>query len=436
MNTATLNPSLAPDPRPRPAQSTRRRDRPAGKLLQLLCFLLGLSLPFISFAQQGQFTRSLTNRVEGVDIVCVLLLLALFCSGRLRLTWAFGIYCLALFVSLAVGLTNDLQGEAFTAFMALMMAVLYYIVGRSIAQQQVLVKALLVGLLISTLIESVIVWHDYFLPKWFPSKHSSRVRGTFRSTAQLGSYGFTTAGILLSFGWAYFRSAWARTLVLLAGVSSCGFVMASTRRSGMFALLLWLGLFLLLGLKNISRRSYWVVVCFSLVAMIGLIAASAQVKESYVFERFNDAFEQVAEGDSFTHQQFYKAIDKLDMWFPFGTGAGQSPVVMDRFEAHNGHLAVVLELGLLGAIGYYGLWLPLVRRKWSDSFGAHTTMVKLVSLTFVVGALVFMIHTRLHRDRSFMLFLGMIPLVAYTADETVRRVVRRVYTPNPQPAPD
>jgi hypothetical protein len=436
MNTATINPALAPDPRPRPAQTTRRRDKPAGKLLQVLCFLLGLSMPFISFAQQGQFTRSLFNRVEAVDFFCLVLLLALFCSGRLRLTWALGIYSLALLISLAIAKTTDTQGEAFTAFIALMMAMLYYVVGRSIAEQKVLVKALLAGLLVSTLIESVIVWHDYFLPKWFPSKHSERVRGTFRSIAQLGTYGFITAGILLSFGWVYFRSTWARALVLFAGISSASFVLAATRRAGMFALMIWLGLFLLFGLKNISRRSYWVVVCCSVLAAIGLILASTEVKQSHVFERFNQAYEQLADGESFTHEQFYKAMDKLGMWFPFGVGAGQSPQVMVRYEAHNGHLAVIVELGLLGFIGYYGLWIPLVRRKWADTFGSHTAMIKLVSVTFVVAALVFMIHTRLHRDRSFMLFLGMIPLVAYTADDTVRRVARRVYAPKPQPATD
>jgi hypothetical protein len=432
MNATTLHPALASDPRPRPARRVRRRDRPAGKFLQTLCFLLGLSMPFISFAQRSQFTRSLFNRVEAVDLVCVFLLLALFGCGRLRLTWAFGIYTLALVISLAIATTTDTQGEAFTAFMAVMMAVLYYAVGRSIAEQKVLVKALLCGLLVSTLIESIIVCHDYFLPKWFPAKNSARVRGTFRSTAQLGGYGFTTAGILLSFGWAYFRSAWARTLVFLAGVGSCSFVLAATRRSGMFALLVWLGLFLLCGLKHISRRSYWIVVCCSIVAAIGLMVASTRVKQSYLFERFNDAYEQVAGGDSFTHDQFYKAIENIGMWFPFGVGVGQSPLVMVRYEAHNGHLAVIVELGLLGFMGYYGLWLPLARRKWADSFGRHTAMVKLVALTFVCAAAVIMIHARLNRDRSFMLFLGMIPLVAFSAEEIVRKVARRRSTPQPQ----
>jgi hypothetical protein len=436
MNTATLNPALAPEPRPRPARTTRRRDRPAGKFLQLLCFLLGLSMPFISFAQRGQFTRSLFNRVEAVDIICLVLLLTLFGSGRLRLTWAFGVYSLALLISLAIAITTDTQGEAFTAFLALMMAVFYYAVGRSIAEQQALVKALLAGLLISTMVETVIVCHDYFLPKWFPTKNDNQVRGTFRSTAQLGAYGFTTAGILLSFGWVYFRSVWTQALILLAGVGSTFYVLAASRRAGMFALLLWVGLFLLCGLKNISRRSYWVVVGCCFIGLIGLALASTQMKDTHLFQRFNKAYEQVADGESFTHEQFYKAMDKIEMWFPFGIGVGQSHQVMIRFEAHNGHLGVIVEQGLLGLIGYYGLWLPLVRRKWGDSFGSHTTMVKLVSLSFMAAAVVFMIHARLDRDRSLMLFLGMIPLITYSADEVIRRVVRRVYVPTPQPAPE
>lgn len=436
MNTLAANPTIASDPRRRPAQATRRRDRPAGKLLQFLCFMLGLSMPFISFAQRGQFTRSLFNRVETVDIVCLLLLLTLFCSGRLRLTWAFGIYSFALLISLTIAITTDTQGEAFTAFAALMMAVLYYAVGRSIAEQKVLVKALLTGLLISTLIESVIVFHDYFLPKWFPTKSDNQVRGTFRSTAQLGAYGFTTAGILLSFGWAYFRSRWVQAFILLAGVCSSFYVLAASRRAGMFALILWMGLFLLCGLKNVSRRSYWIVVCCTLIGVIGLSLASVRMKESHLFQRFNKAYNQVADGKSFTHEQFYKAMDKIEMWFPFGIGVGQSPQVMVRFEAHNGHLAVIVEHGLLGLIGYYGLWIPLLRRKWADSFGNHTTMVKLVSLSFVAAAVVFMIHSRLDRDRTFMLFLGMIPLITYSTDEVVRRVARRVYKPTPQPAPE
>jgi len=413
----------------RAARTRPANDRPAGALLRTLSFLLGFTMPFISFSQSGQFTRALLSRVEAVDIVCACFVSVLLFSRRLRITWAFVVYCLALVISLVIATTTDTRGESLTAFAALLMAVLYYAVGRSIADQQVLVKALLTGLLMSTLIESVIVVHDYFLPKWFPTSHSDRVRGTFRSTAQLGGFGFTAAGILLSFGWVYFRSNWARFLVVIAGVMGSFFVLASTRRAGMFALLLWIGLFLLLGLKGVSRRAYWAVLILSVFALGGMTVWSSQVKSTHLFDRFNVAYEQVAEGRSFTHDQFYKAMDNLEKWFPFGVGVGQSHQVMVRYEAHNGHLGVLVEQGLLGFIGYYGLWLPLLRRKWGESFGKYTKTVKLVSMTFLCGAVVFMIHARQDRDRIFMLFLGMAPLIACATDEVTKRVARRRYNP-------
>ena len=413
MSSATLSPTATPDPRRRAASRPALQERPPGAALQLLCFLLGLAMPFISFSQRGEFTRSFVNRVEMVDLVCLALVAALLLSGRLRFTWAFFVYSAALVFSLAIAAAGGSRGESVTAFAALAMAVLYFAVGRSIAERQTLVKALLAGLLASTLIEAVLVLHDYFLPKWFPTSHSDRVRGTFRSTAQLGGYGFTAAGIVLSFGWVYFRSAWVRLLALTGGVMGIFFVLASTRRSGMFALLVWLGLFLILGLKQMSRRAYWVVLLMSLVAAA---IGSSLIAHTHMYDRFWNAYEQAASGKSFTHDQFYTAMDKLDMWFPLGVGVGQSPLVMVRYEAHNGHLGVLVEQGLLGFLGYYGLWLSLIRRKWGNSFGQNTAMVKLLTLTFLCGAFVFMIHARQDRDRMFMLFLGLAPWMVLTTE--------------------
>ena len=435
MSSYPLNPPLN-----RNAASSALRQRSSvakqpGMFLRTLVFLLGFTMPFISFAQHSRITTSLLSRIEAVDIICLLILLVLLFTSRLRLTWAFLLYGVSLVFSLAMASSiNGIPGT-FTAFAALSMAALYFCLARSIAEEEALVKALVAGLMLSTLIEGFIVLHDFFLPKWFQTTHADRVRGTFRSTAQLGGFGFTVAGILLSFGWVYFRSAWARWLVVIASVMGIFFVLASTRRAGMFALFAWLGLYLLMGLKQISRRSYWVVVTSAVAGFLLITVGSSLVSKTHVAERFELAFSQVASGNSFTHEQFYNAMDNLEMWFPLGVGVGQSPLVVVKHEAHNAHLGIVVEQGVLGFIAYYALWIPLLLRNWKDAFGRHSTMVKLVTLTFLASAVVFMIHARLDRDRVFMLFLGLAPYAACVATDQAKRMTRRRQRALPQPPP-
>ena len=64
-----------------------------------------------------------------------------------------------------------------------------------------LTSSILAGVAVVTLVESVVVFHDYFFSsQWFPDPMEGRARGTFKANGQLGAYGFCAAGLLLSFG--------------------------------------------------------------------------------------------------------------------------------------------------------------------------------------------------------------------------------------------
>jgi len=429
MSSTLLHPALPAAPSGVSGRTARAAAASRGGLLGILTFLLGLTMPFINLDPRAGITTSLLSRIEAVDIICLLIVLLLVFTARIRITWVMLLYGVSLVFSFALATTNSVNlMRSFTPFAALSMAVVYYCVARSIAEHEAAVKALMAGLVVGVLLESVIVVHDYFLPKWFLTAHSDRVRGTFRSTAQLGGYGFTVAGVLFSFGWVYFRTSWARSLVLLAGVMGIFFVLASTRRAGMFALVAWLAIYLLLGLKQISRKSYWIVVGTSMTGLLALVLGSSFIGKTHLAERFNAAYDKVTSGNSFTHEQFYNAMDNLHLWFPLGVGVGQSTLVVGEHEAHNAHLGIAVEQGLLGIVAYYSLWLPfLLRRKQIAPFGQHSVLVKLVLISFLVGALVFMIHARLDRDRVFMLFLGLAPWVACQGLEKIRhqRFARR-----------
>jgi len=418
-------------PRARAADRTES----APLLLRMLTFGIGLTLPIISLNRGQSITHDLLSRVETVDILCLMTLLVLTCTRRLRLSLPILLYMIVLFISLPIALGNraDLS-SAVTAFAALMMAALYYVLGASVAPTPALVRALMIGAACGALGEGFIVLHDFLLPgsRWFEAKMENTVRGTFRSTAQLGNYGFATAGLLLSFGWAYFRRNSSRALIFGAGLMCAIAVLASSRRTGMFALAIWMGLYVLVGLRPKTKKGYFAVVIAIALTVAMLATFAGQSVWEHFFGRVQRAAEAVQSGDSFTHMQFQRAMDNFALWFPLGTGAGQDmqavvpeyPMDAERtHEIHNGHLALLVELGVAGAIVFNWLVFGALFRRWGQAFGPMTSPVKLATITFMLAAAIFMVHARPQRDRSSMIFLGMVPLIGIASLQPRRPVM-------------
>jgi O-antigen ligase len=89
-----------------------------------------------------------------------------------------------------------------------------------------------------------------------------------------------------------------------------------------------------------------------------------------------------------------------------GWGQGISVDYDESNELHNGHLAVVVEAGVFGLLSFYWVSAQPIFRQWAGAFGPNTKVARALVLSFLVAAAVVMIHNTLHRDRNFMLFLG------------------------------
>ena len=215
---------------------------------RLLIFSVGLIFPIISlFTSHSRYATSLGERIVPVDVLIIATLTFLVLTGRgLRLSHQGRFYLFSLVLSTIIGiLRSHSTTEApllATSFIALFVAFLYYVLAYNIARWPVLTQALIIGLCASVLWEAVIVFHDFFSPpaaKWFVDNFEYRVRGTFRTSPQLGDFGFSAAGLLLTVGWAVFDDKRARRLTWVAGLLAATFVIAASSRSGIAALACW-----------------------------------------------------------------------------------------------------------------------------------------------------------------------------------------------------
>jgi len=122
----------------------------------------------------------LASRVALVDLICVIALAVLCLRGSpARVPIPGGLYffalCVALFPSLVIFPGREMY--AWTAFAALAMAFLFYVLGLSIGESPAVTAALLKGLCAVTLLEAVVVFHDYFFAsQWFPDPMAGRAR--------------------------------------------------------------------------------------------------------------------------------------------------------------------------------------------------------------------------------------------------------------------
>jgi hypothetical protein len=267
---------------------------------------------------------------------------------------------------------------------------------------------LLLGIAVGVLWEGVIVAHDYFAASdWFPSPHANRVRGTFRTTGQLGAFGFSAAGMMFVFGSQLPRPR-QRQFAYAMGLLAVLMVVAASRRSVILTIAVWPLVYLLLAFpRRRLQKAY-----LGLVALVGLVILggarfTAQIAESYAGRRLAAAAQSIEGGDSITIIQARAAVEHFAEWLPFGVGPGNSRSFLPfGLELHNAHLALVVDLGLLGLLTFYLLlWrLPLTRR--APASKGNNLVSRQALLAFLLCATVIMLHNRLHRERGFMLFLG------------------------------
>ena len=395
----------------------RSRD---GSLYRGLAFLVGFLLPLLTLKTGYYGTpMDLASRVALVDLACVLLFALVVVRGSPASVPIPGaVYFCAIVLSLIPGLVFYPAQEslAWTSFAALVMAFLFYVLGLWVGRSPETTSALLAGVAVVTLLEAVVVFHDYFLPsQWFPDPMEGRARGTFKANGQLGAYGFCAAGLLLSLG-PGLASRRLRILCVASGLIAATFVFTASRRTGMLCVFLWAALFAILAFRFRSRPFYRVFVglLLALVATMGVTWGA--FSGSFAGRRLTEGITSMMQSDGFIQSQHRAIVRSSEQWFPFGFGAGRgsriNPGDVGTHEVHNGLLAVLVELGVLGFLGFVAMVLrPIVRRTWTRGTGP-VALRETVVLSFILICFVFMFHNTLYRDRTFLLFLGMATAVA------------------------
>src|SRR5262249_35089385 len=111
----------------------------------------------------------------------------------------------------------------------------------------------------------------------------------------------------------------------------------------------------------------------------------------------------------FTEAQLKSAVDNFRVWFPFGAGTGLGYTVDYRqeFEIHNGHLAILVELGVFGFIAFYVFVAAAVFRNWKV-LGSMSSWYRAIWLSFLLSGMVYMFHNPMDRNRQYMMFLGLV----------------------------
>lgn len=388
---------------------------------RLLIFSVGLIFPIISlFTSHSRYATSLSERIVPVDVLIIATLTFLVLTGRgLRLSHQGRFYLFSLVLSTIIGiLRSHSTTEApllATSFIALFVAFLYYVLAYNIARWPVLTQALIIGLCASVLWEAVIVFHDFFSPpaaKWFVDNFEYRVRGTFRTSPQLGDFGFSAAGLLLTVGWAVFDDKRARRLTWVAGLLAATFVIAASSRSGIAALACWAVAYIATAWRY-SRQWKQLIgpLCAIVFAGVAFLYGyfSNDPRAMFFLSRMDQFQQGIIDPDKFAQMQLRSVLSHWAEWLPMGLGVGRGYLVDYRgtHEIHNVYLALLVEMGVIGTVAFFWLLVPLVLRSWRRRFGRDTNLVRARLYSFLCGVLVMMMHNRLNRDRTFMLFLGL-----------------------------
>jgi len=380
---------------------------------RVCAFGVGLLLPLVTLRTQYIGTPTdILSRVAPVDLLCAAFLGVLFLRHRMKAPpWAALLYAAAVGLALipALIVTPGPERDVWAQFSAILMAFGFYLAGLNVGASPTLLRWLLAGLCIAVLAEAIVVYHDYFSStRWFPDPMEHRVRGTFKGNGQLGAFGFCAGGLLVTFG-ATFRTPMFRWICVACAILAALFVFPASRRTGMISVFAWSGLFAVLGWRFAGKRFYNLFLGGFLAILVVLGAFWPQVESSFAGRRFRNAVTSLGKREGFVQDQLHDSYKSADQWFPFGFGVGRGIQINPRelfYEVHNSFLAVLIELGVLGLAGYLGMMIhPLLRRRWQRRSPDHELLGVLLT-TFLIISVVFMFHSSLYRDRTFMLFLG------------------------------
>lgn len=384
-----------------------------------LLFLIGLTLPVLTL-QTGYYGTpvDLASRVAVVDVLCAATLLLFLVRGRLApVPWPGIVYVASVAFALAPGLLrgSGAERDVWTAFVALLMAFAFYVLGLTCGTAPRLLRAFLAGTALAVAGEAVICAHDYFSPaQWFPDPMPGRARGTFKANGQLGAYGFCIAGVLAAFG-ATQPSAPARRLYGALAFVAGSLVFFASRRTGMACVFVWWGVFLVAAVRLARRPFYAAMAAGFFLVLLAIGASWERLAESFAGRRIADAVDSLRGSEGFIQSQLRNTLDSAEGWFPLGFGPGLGRLINPRdiHEVHNGHLAVMVELGVGAFLGYAGmLLLPLLARRRSPERDPRRLLRRAVVVSFLATCLVFAFHNTLYRDRAFLFFLGAATAVA------------------------
>jgi O-antigen ligase len=184
------------------------------------------------------------------------------------------------------------------------------------------------------------------------------------------------------------------------------FIWAASRRSALFALALWAAIAFLLEFKRLKDLRYFAFLMVVVVALILVMVFAIHHTDAFAVQRIIEAVGDIETGNSFIRLQWDSVVAHFSEWFPQGLGWGRGQIVdyTQYHEIHNGHLALFVEAGLLGVLSFYAVVALSIFRPWSAT--PDSKLVRNLVLSCIAAAMVMMVHNTLHRDRGFMLLLG------------------------------
>jgi len=408
-----------PQPLATPPWSLPRRVSPAapaaGPITKFLAFMLGATLPLITLDQNVTSTSgALSDRVVLADFMALGFLILSGMQTRLQFRSTTVLYLGALLYAFLVALLRHSDSETFMeaskALLAVGFAVTFVVAGATAAMSEKVLYWLTAGCLVGLFGELIISAHDFLNPgsPWFVDAMERRVRGTFKKSGQLASYGFSAVVLLGVVSQQLPKRKLLGTCITAGLLAGCFIIMASTRRSALVGILAMMATFLVIGSRFANSRLYQLSVASVVVGGVFFVWSLAGLSDSFVMQRYTSAFSNMESSDNWLMVEIHNSLETADAWFPFGIGLGQGFRIgaTGEHEIHNGHLAMLVEGGLPL---YFGTLALILCPAWVSlkTLGSPKSNISAAILVAVfVGAVVFMGHNRVYRDRVFMVAAG------------------------------
>ena len=143
--------------------------------------------------------------------------------------------------------------------------------------------------------------------------------------------------------------------------------------------------------------------------MVIIIGNIADILDTSYGKRFAVGIDSVLSGESFMQLQFESVMKRYREWLPFGLGPGLGSRVdyLGAYEIHNGLLAILVEMGILGFIAFGLLLVDAGKKIFSAvDLKGQIRFSQIIAFSFLIASVSRMVHGTLFRDRGFLLFLG------------------------------